>query len=305
MRLSAPLFGVAGFPPNFFKSEFGKKRENIFAWLNQLGLDWIELQNTYGVKMKDDQAQLYKKLGNQHGIGISIHGPYFISLASSKEEVVVRSRERVLQCIHLADTIQSSRIIFHPGYCAGKTVEDRSAGIRQIIDELLKLKDDIPKGMYLYPETAGKKSQLGSLDEILQICDAVEFARPCLDLAHIHGFQGGSLWTAEDIANIFDTVSQRFGRDYLKDIHVHMYPVDFDHNGEKKHKAFADIIDVSSAISDTDVSHVSYHPQSDNFITAIKKLDISPVVVCEARDTQDVGALLMKQLFDCNLVEAT
>lgn len=289
-----PLFGVAGFPPNFFRSEFGKKRENIFAWLNHIGLDWIELQNTYGVKMKDDQARFYRSLSEQYNIGISIHGPYYISLASRDRDVVVRSRERIMQCIQLASKLRSNRIIFHPGYCGGSTAEDRRSGIKQIVKELLTLKDDIPKGMYLYPETAGKRSQIGSINEIMQICDDVDFARPCLDLAHIHGFEGGSLKSEFDILNVFEAVANRFGKNYLQDIHIHMYPVDYDHNGEKKHKAFSDYVD-NAETTDIQISE-RYRPLANDFISALKKTDISPVIICEARDTQDVGALLMKDL---------
>lgn len=296
MVLPSPLFGVAGFPPNFFCSEFGKKRENIFAWLNHIGLDWIELQNTYGVKMKDDQARLYRNYSEQYNIGISIHGPYYISLASRDRDVVARSRERILQCIHLANILKSSRIIFHPGYCGGRTIEDRQSGIKQLVEELLVLKDDMPKGMYLYPETAGKKAQLGSLNEIMQICDAVDFARPCLDLAHIHGFEGGSLRTERDISNVFEIVANRFGKDYLQDLHIHMYPVDYDHNGEKKHKAFSDYVDNNLSGASGIAACELYHPQANHFISVLKKTDISPVIICEARDTQDAGALLMKEL---------
>lgn len=292
MAFSSPLFGVAGFPPNFFCSEFGKRRENIFAWLSHIGLDWIELQNTYGVKMQDDQAKLYQELSKQYNIGISIHGPYYISLASQDRGVVSRSRDRILQCIHLASCLKSSRIIFHPGYFGGKTEEDRQSGIKRITKELLELKGDIPKGMYLYPETAGKKSQLGSLNEIMQICDMVDFVRPCLDFAHIHGFEGGSLKTEQDISRIFEIVTNHFGKDYLQDLHVHMYPVDYDHNGEKKHKAFSDHVDNSGILSNE-----PYYPQASHFISALKQANISPVIICEARDTQDVGALLMKEFF--------
>lgn len=297
MALPSPLFGVAGFPPNFFSSEYGKKRENIFAWLNYIGLDWIELQNTYGVKMRDDQARLYRDLSSQYGIGISIHGPYYISLASRDRDVVARSRERILQCIHLANKLDSNRIIFHPGCCGGRTIADRQSGIKQIAEELLKLRKDVPKGMFLYPETAGKKAQLGSLDEIMQICDAVDFARPCLDLAHIHGFEGGSLRTERDISNVFESVEKRFGKNYLQDVHVHMYPVDYDHNGEKKHKAFSDYNYRYSSETACVPAYDFYYPQANHFISALKKAEISPVIICEARDTQDVGALLMKELF--------
>ena len=75
-------FGVAGFPLNFFSSTFGKKRENIFAWLENICLDVIKLQYTYGIRMKEEQAKLYIQLAKEHNITITIHAPYYISLAS-------------------------------------------------------------------------------------------------------------------------------------------------------------------------------------------------------------------------------
>lgn len=297
MSITAPKFGVAGFPPNFFSSAFGKKRENVFAWLNSIELDWIELQNTYGVKMKPEQARLYKDLAEYYGIGVSLHGPYYISLASNNADVLKRSRERVLQCIQLAEEIHANRIIFHPGYGPGKTEEERRTGIHQIIRELNALKNDIPKGIYLYPETAGKTSQLGSLEEILEICESVDFARPCLDLAHIHGFERGCLWTADAIANVFELVKSIFGSDYLENVHIHMYPVDFDNNGEKKHKAFSDRIENVQLSLEAEAVRDRYYPRPEDFVSTIKEFNISPVVVCEARDTQDEGARLMKKLY--------
>lgn len=297
MGIAGPRFGVAGFPPNFFSSAFGKRRENIFAWLDSIELDWIELQNTYGVKMKPDQAHLYRDLAEQYGIGVSLHGPYYISLASNDADVLSRSRERILQCVHLAEEIHANRIIFHPGYGPGKSKDDRRSGIHQIIRELNALKNDIPKGIYLYPETAGKVSQLGSIEEILEICESVEFARPCLDLAHIHGFERGCLWTGSAIASVFELVKHRFGGDYLKNVHIHMYPVDFDNNGEKKHKAFGDRIENVQLSLETEDLPDRYYPRAEDFVSAIKELNISPVVVCEARDTQDEGARLMKDLY--------
>lgn len=296
---ASPRFGVAGFPPNFFESDLKKNRENIFLWLKQLGLDWIELQCTRGVKMKTEQARLYRKLADQHGIGISIHGPYFIALASGDPDVVARSRERVLQCFALAEELKADRIVFHPGYFPGSTVGDRQLAVKQIVKELNSLKDNVPKGVYLLPETAGKISQIGSLDEVLAICEQVEFTKPCIDLAHIHAFERGSLWTTQDITDVFSKAKERLGAERLKDLHVHMYPVDYNDHGEKKHKAFDDRIEPSEQLSifqDTSFRD-RFFPRAENFIASIKNLDISPVVVCEAYNTQDIGAALMKKLY--------
>ena len=296
---TTPRFGVAGFPLNFFESDLRKKRENIFLWLNQLGLDWIELQCTRGVKMRAEQAHLYRKLAQEYQIGISIHGPYFISLASNDKGVVERSRARILQCFSLANELGSQRVIFHPGFFPGKTNEDRRMAVSRIVDELNALKHDVPSGVHIFPETAGKISQIGSLDEILDICQKVNYARPCIDLAHIHAFEHGNLWDVQSIVNIFFTIKDRLGADYLDQLHVHMYPIEYNSYGEKVHRAFDDHIDISGQMSffqPTEVDNV-FFPRAEDFVSSIKKLDLRPIVICEAHNTQEIGAMLMKKLY--------
>ena len=296
---AAPRFGVAGFPVNFFESDLRKKRENIFLWLNQLGLDWIELQCTRGVKMPTAQARLYRELASKYEIGISIHGPYFISLASSDKDVVERSKVRIMQCFALANELGSQRIIFHPGYFPGNTASDRRAAVDQIVSELNSLRNDVPDGIYVFPETAGKVSQIGSLDEVLDICQRVDFARPCIDLAHVHAFECGSLWDAKSTINVFSKVKERLGAEYLEQIHVHMYPVEYNSRGEKVHRAFDDRIDLPLQLSAFQDTHLidSFFPRAEDFISSIKELNIHPIVICEAHNTQEIGAALMKGIY--------
>lgn len=295
--MNRALFGVAGFPPAFFESGFKKKRENIFEWLNTIGLDWVELQNTYGVKMPDAQALLYRELSEKYGIGISLHAPYYITLASEKMDVVERSKERILQCFDLAQKIGSKRIIFHPGHFPGKEKSDRQRALNNIIDRLNSIKVEIPEGIYLYPETAGKHSQIGSVDDIISICKNVKYTRPCIDVAHVHGFENGSLTSTEEILNILDKIEVELGKDYLEATHFHMYPVEINHNGEKKHKAFHDRIENQQIDLFQDCYFDRYLPLPEHFVQALLMKKLSPVVICEARDSQDSGALLMKSIY--------
>ena len=291
-----PLFGVAGFPPAFFESEYRKKRRNIFEWLNSLSLNWVELQNTYGVKMKEDQAKEYRELASKYDIGVSIHAPYYITLASGDSDVVKRSIERIFQCYWLADIIGANRIIFHPGFFSGKTDEDRKRGLDQLINGLLSIKNDIPNNIYLYAETAGKCSQLGSLEEIIKICNAVPYVRPCLDLAHIHGFTHGSLISTESIVKVIEYVEQELGKKMLEDIHFHMYPVEIDKNGEKRHRAFFEKNELQQ-INLFSKEDEWFYPRPEHFVSAIKQKGICPIVVCEALNSQEQGAMLMKKLY--------
>lgn len=280
-----PYFGVAGFPPSFFESY--KKREMVFEWLAGLGLDWIELQNTYGVKMKDEQASLYRSLAEKHKIKLSIHAPYYINLASARDEVVERSKDNIVKCFELAVKIGAERVIFHPGHFPGSTEDDRKAAVDKIISGLNALKPLLPTDeVFIYPETAGKCKQIGSVEEIITICENVDYARPCIDMAHVHGFEGGILTSAAAIVKVFDKIEDSLGDKGLKDAHFHVYPVEINIHGEKKHCAFGDTLD-----------GVPFYPLAEDFITAVKGKKLTPVIICEARDSQDSGALLMKKLY--------
>jgi len=283
-----PLFGVAGFPVNFFKSEYRKNRDNIFKWLKGLDLDILELQCTYGIRMGDEQALRYKKLAEENDILLTIHAPYYVNLGSKKPQTVINSKQEIIKAFKLANLIGAGRIIFHPGGGHGKTDQDRADGIKQIIDSLNDIKSDIDtENVKIYPEIGGKVSSLGSLDEIIRICQNVDYAYPCIDLAHLHAREQGSMCAENNIIDVLNKIENELGRDYLDNTHFHMYPVDYTIGGEKIHRAFADKDEFNNA----------YMPLANDFISAIKAKKVKPLVICEAYNTQEIGAILMRDLY--------
>ncbi len=289
-------FGVAGFPLNFFSSSYGKKRENIFAWLDEIGLDCIELQCTYGIRMKEEQAKLYHELAKKYNILLTMHAPYYISLASLKEDVVERSKLEIKKSYELASKLGVKRIIFHPGAGYGKTESDRREGLKRLIEALNSLKEDIDTAnIKIYPEIGGKVNQLGSLEEIIEICKNVDYARPCIDLAHLHARELGSMTSKEKIVDTLKKIEKELGRNILEETHFHVYPVDYTEKGEKVHKAFGDKIEIQQL--SLFENECEYMPRAKDYIDAIKSMDIHPITICEAHNTQDVGAKLMKDLY--------
>jgi deoxyribonuclease-4 len=81
-----PLFGVAGNPPNYWHSKFSNERARAPEWLSSIGLDTLEIQCTYGVRMPEERARAFHQISLQYGITLSIHGPYYINLGSSEEK---------------------------------------------------------------------------------------------------------------------------------------------------------------------------------------------------------------------------
>lgn len=289
-------FCVSGFPQNFFKSELGKKRENIFKWVSDYGLDGIELQCTYGIRMKDDQAETYKNLAKEHGLILTIHGPYYVSLASKNEKVVERSKEEIIKAFSLAEKLDAKRIIFHPGGGYGETKSDREEGLKRLIDALNSIKEGLnTKDIKIYPEIGGKVNQLGSLDEIITICKNVDYARPCIDLAHLHAREFGSMNSKEKIVGVLKKIEKELGRNILEETHFHVYPVDYTDKGEKSHKKFGEKIE-NPQLSLFDEPE-EYMPRAEDYIAALKGMNLKPITICEAHNTQDIGAKLMKDLY--------
>ncbi len=292
MVVNKPLFGVAGFPVNFFKSPYGKNRDNIFKWLNSLDLNILELQCTYGIRMKEEQAIRYRKLAEESKIILTIHAPYYINLGSLNDDVVNNSKKEIIKAIELAKLLGVKRIIFHPGGGYGK---DRDTAIINIIRVLNEIKEEVDiKDIKLYPEIGGKINSLGSLDEIIRICKDVDYAMPCLDLAHLHARENGSLKNEEAIIDVFNKVERELSSFHLKNAHFHMYPVDYTDSGEKVHKAFGDKVTGQLNVFD-DINE--YMPIASHFVTAIKEKGLNPLVICEAKDTQEIGAMLMQDLY--------
>lgn len=293
--MNKPIFGVAGFPINFFATPYGKKRENIFKWLKELDLDAMEIQCTYGIRMKKDQAVLYRDLAKQYGITLTMHAPYYINLGSANDEVVERSKEELKKAIELAHILDVKRIIFHPG---GGYGTDRKAGLERIIKILNSLeKEKNLKNIKVYPEIGGKINQLGSLEEIIEICKGVKFARPCIDLAHLHAREKGSMNSADQIIAVLNKIEKELGRKILEETHFHVYPVDYTEKGEKIHKAFGDKTKENQlSIFDSD-SDNEYMPRAEDYIKALKEVNLTPITICEAFNTQEIGAVLMKSIY--------
>ena len=239
---------------------------------------------------------MYRELAEKNNLIITMHAPYYISLASIKPEVVERSKLEIKKAFELADILGVKRIIFHPGAGYGKTEEDRKVGLDRLINALNSIEDELDtKNIKLYPEIGGKINQLGNLDEIIEICKKVKYTRPCLDLAHLHARELGSLNSKEKIVEVLKKIESELGREILEETHFHVYPVDFTDKGEKVHKAFGDKKDDSQL--SLFVNDDEYMPKAEDYIGAIKELNLTPVTVCEAHNSQDVGAKLMKDIY--------
>lgn len=273
-------FGVAGVPINY-----KGKPSGFFDWLKEIGLNAYEVQCTFGFKMSDKNKENVLN-AQKDGLFVSIHGPYYINLGSLNTGVVERSVEILKQGIELAKSINCKRIIFHPGGGHKNTDEGRRVAIRQIIEKLNQISSEVDMGeVRFYPEIAGKTANLGSMDEIIEICKNCEYAYPCIDIAHLHAREFGSITSKEILKQKLTYLRENLPKKF-EQVHFHAYTINYNDKGEVKHLKFNESMpDGSEGL-----------PNLKEFTNVLLELKIEPWVISEASETQELGA---KYMHDC------
>lgn len=274
-------FGVAGVPTNY-KGKF----KDLFNWLREMGLNAYEIQCVYGFKISDVNKEIIKKeqLNNMH---FSIHAPYYVNLGSLNAPSVEKSKEYMKQGIELAKSINVNRIIFHPGGGHNNTEEGRKVAVKQLIDAINKITSEVDMGeVRFYPEIGGKTANLGSLDEIIEICKNCEYCYPCIDIAHLHAREVGSIQTIEDLRARLQKLKNELPKKF-KYVHFHAYTINYNDKGEVKHLMHGENMPDGSVGK----------PNLDDFVSLLHEMEIEPWVISEASDTQEIGAKYMHDLY--------
>ena len=111
-------FGPAGNSDSFYASGHKSSLET-FPWLREQGLDVYEYQCGHGARIREETARQLGDKARECGIGVSLHAPYYISLASKEEEKRLNSLTYILQSARIVDWMGGRRIVVHPGGLGG------------------------------------------------------------------------------------------------------------------------------------------------------------------------------------------
>ncbi len=296
-------FGVAGYPPAFNRTPHRKDRLKILTWLSELGLNALELQMTYGPKTKIDVCREYRKVAEDLGIAISVHASYFIVFTSNDSAKLERSRDTLKRTYELCEALGADVVVLHPGPLYG---ENPPVVLRRFSDNLSHCMNEIGvTNIGLFVETAGKIGQLGSVEEILDICSAIRGVYPCIDFGHVHARTLGTLESPVAISDLFSTLEAYRNQQPASRIHFHYTPIHYGQRGEISHKAIGDrypLMAQMSLLSLTDNDPLRsrdglFHPRVEPIASGLRGFASKCTVISETHDSQEEGALALKRAF--------
>ena len=260
-----------------------KSTEKLIEWLAAQGLNAFEYQCGRGVMVKEPKARLFRKKAEECGVKLSIHAPYFISLASAEEEKRLNSIQYIFQSAQAADWMGADRIVVHPGGLGKRSREEATALAKVTLAAAQQYLDENGlEHIHICPEVMGKINQLGDLSEVLDFCMLDERMLPCVDFGHLNSRLQGSM----NYAAALDEIENKLGVDRLKHMHIHFSKIEYTSGGEKRHLTFADEV---------------YGPAFEPLIEEIVRRNMTPTVICESSGTQTDDAMTMMAYYQALL----
>ena len=256
----------------------GYKR--AFEILEELGLDGMELEFVHGVRMTEANQNLVRDIVKEKNMVITAHGPYYINLNSKEDEKIEASVKRILDTARMGQSLGAFSVTYHAAFYMGKSSKEVSERVHKSMEEICTVLDEEKLDIWVRPETTGKPTQWGNLEEIVEVSKNFKQVLPCVDFSHLHARTNGLYNTYDEFCAIFDTIGTELGDYALNNFHAHIAGIEYGEKGEKKHLL----------LEESDMNY-------KDLLKAFKKFDVKGVVVCES-PIMEKDAVILKEFYN-------
>lgn len=276
-RASA-IFGPAG-TCNAAAAAGVKSTEKLLEYLAARGATAFEYQCGRGVNIGQAKAELIGAKAKEFGIELSLHAPYYISLASAEEEKRDNSIKYILDSARAAGWMGATRIVVHPGGLGKLSRAEAAELAAHTLERAVNAVRAEGLNTIICPEVMGKINQLGDLGEVLGFCAIEpEGMLPCVDFGHLNSRMHGEMSYTDTLDEIFSSL----GEERAKLMHIHFSKIEYSKGGEVRHLTFGD---------------EQYGPDPAPLMEELARRGMTPTVICESDGTQTDDALEMQALY--------
>ena len=269
-------FGTSGIPA----STQQPSTTGGIARVKELNLEAMEIAFVRGVYIHEDSAIKVREAAEENSITLSAHAPYFINLNSKEEYKIQASIKRIIEAATIASLCGCKSLVFHAGFYMKCSKEDTYEKIKQGISFISKQLKENNIDIVLRPETMGKASQFGSLQELIKLSKEIDNVLPCVDISHLFARSLGKNNSLEYFRSLLQEIKDNLGDVAIKNMHFHCSGIEYTDKGERKHLPLEE-------------SEFNYK----DFLKAVKEFNVEGIIICES-PLQEVDALLLKKTFN-------
>lgn len=263
-------FITAGMPLRTGKGSYTK----AFDILKEMNLDGMELEFVHGVRMSDTNRDFVKNMSKD--FVITAHGPFYINLNSQEEEKIDASLQRIIDTASVASEAGAFSITYHAAFYMGKDKETVYNQVKTQTKRIIEILENENINVWIRPETTGKATQWGDIDEIIRLSKDFEQVLPCVDFSHLHARSAGEYNTYDEFSKILEKMGIEIGQYALENFHGHLAGIEYTAKGEKQHLN----------LENSDMNY-------KDLLKAMKEFGVKGALVCESPNIED----------DCKLIK--
>ena len=275
ININELLFGTAGIP----LSAEPRTTVDGIRHVRKLGLSAMELEFVRSVNISKEKAPEVKKAAEENNIILTCHAPYFINLNSLEKAKVKASIERILNSARILNLCGGYSVCFHAGFYMGQEPKKAYETVKLNLKEIISTLKEEGVEIWIRPETTGKETQFGNVDEILQLSVELDNVMPCVDFAHFHARTNGKYNSYNEFAGILEAIEKKLGRKGLENMHIHITGIAYGPKGEKNHLT----------LEESDLKY-------KELLKALKDFKVKGVAISESPNIEK-DALLMQKTY--------
>ena len=147
----------------------------------------------------------------------------------------------------------------------GMKPDDVYKTVYKSVEKITSILESENNKIWIRPETTGKATQWGTVEEIVELSRNFNTVLPCIDFSHIHARYNGKFNTYDEFSKIFEYIGNKLGNDVFNNFHAHLAGIEYGLKGEKKHLI----------LNDSDMNY-------KDLLKVFKKFDVKGVLVCES-----------------------
>lgn len=209
--------------------------------VKELELDGMEVEFVYGVKGDDKYFEQIKEKSKELGLILTVHAPYYINLASKENEKLEKSKQHIIDTVIAGIKMGAYSIVFHPGFYQDISPLEVSKKVFYALEDIMKKIKEMgydPNDIWIRPETMGKPSQYGNIEELSEISKHFPNVLPCVDFSHLFARSIGKANNYKEFEKIINVMVKELGEKVLHDLHIHLSGILYTSKGEKVHTVF-------------------------------------------------------------------
>jgi deoxyribonuclease IV len=246
---------------------------------HSLGIKAMEIEWVQRVPENPERMIEIRTTAEKLGMTLTVHAPYYINLNSPEPEKLLASKKRILAALAMSEIAGVRSVCVHAAFYLGQKPEDAYENVRRAVDNIMTQKSALFPHVNLGLETMGKKTQFGTLEEVLGI--SKEFGLyPVVDPAHLHARYNGKINSADEWNDMLDLYAEYLGEKSLQTMHMHFSGIAYGIKGEKHHLP----------LQESDAKW-------EEFLGVLRERKIGGTVVCESPLIEE-DTLLMQKTYE-------